>query len=408
MANGHPAGQLYLPHWRYRPKLKGLSGIYINTAIRNLANSLIGIFIPIYIYKITGNFALVFLFYAIFRLATIVTTIPAAKIINKIGPDLSMFISSITRSIYFILLILAKTSSLSLWLAPVFGGITALYWLSYHSAFSSQSKKKRLSRQVANLSNITRLATIFAPLLGGFIADQLGFQVLFPAGVLLLVASSLPIFLDEYNKKERVLPLPKLEKEIFSQKNKNLFFAYFFQGIHGNVTGIAWPLILYLFLPNLEKIGGLTTFTLIISLITVNWFSRRINQFKILPFSLGNIARSLLWLLRGITVNPLLIIFSDPVFQVSSVFVNLPHNILLYQLGKKNSLSFFVQRELALHMGTFVSSLLTFFILFHGFSWPIVTLLAVWGINLSTIFMTKYSQTTKPPFEKFKIKLARL
>jgi len=392
MANGHPASSIYQPHWRYPPKLKGLSGIYLNAAIRNLAFGLMSIFIPIYIYKIAGSLASVFLFFSIWQAVQLVAIVPVAKLISKIGPDISMLTSNITRSIYLIFLVLAASSPLFLWAAPIFGSITVpLYWLPYHTAFSSQSKRKKLSRQLAAISNITRLATIFAPLLGGFIADKFGFGALFPIGIFLLIASSLPIFLDEYNKKEPIYSLPELGKYTLAPKNRGLFTAFLFQGIESVANSTAWPLILYFALPDLEKIGELTTFTLIVSLITINWLAKRLNQFETVPLVLGNIIKSFAWLLRAITASPLLISVSDPIYQLASIPVDLPYNILIYQQGEKHSLSFFVERELAIHGGAFLSSFIIFLLLFFGIPWPAIALLAIWGVNLMTIFLIKFA-----------------
>lgn len=152
--NGHPVNNLFLPHWSLTAKLKGLSGIYLNVAMRNFAFGLISIFIPIYLYKITNSLVNVFLFYSIWRLIQIATTIPIAKLISRIGPDLSMLLSNLTRSIYLVLITYARTSPTCLWIAPLFGALTVpLYFLPYHTAFASESKSGRLSKQLAKISD---------------------------------------------------------------------------------------------------------------------------------------------------------------------------------------------------------------------------------------------------------------
>lgn len=406
--NGHPAEILHQSHWKYPVKLKGLSGIYLNTGLRNLAIGLVSVFVPIYIFQITNNLTLVFLYYTLFRFILVVSAFPAARLINKLGPDNVIFISSVVDSFRFICLALAKNNPFFLWSSTLLGGLSVpLYWLPYHTAFSHQSKKQRLSRQVAKITNITRLVTVFTPLIGGIIGQETSLALLFPIGVVFLVLASWPIFLDEYDQKEPAFSFSKIEKEIFSQKNKNLFLAFFFQGFHATVNTIAWPILLYLALPNLEAIGGLTTFTLIACLITINLMARKINRFKLKPFIFGTASRTLIWILRGIFFNPLLIILSDPLYQVASVFVNLPYNLLIYHQGKKKSLSFFVERELALHAGTFFCSLFIFLALLSGFSFSIVILFAIIGINLSAFYLAKFkSQELKK--KHFRIKLIGL
>jgi len=406
--NGHSSHFLTLPHWNYPVKLKGLSGLYLNTVFRNVANGLIGIFIPIYVYKIIGDYSLVFLYYAIFRLSATLATVPVAFWIHKVGPDISMLFSNFARSGYFALLIAAKFSPSLIWLAPIFGGSAIpLYWLPYHTAFAKADKKGKIQKQVTQLSNITRLVAIATPLAGGFIAQQLGFNVLFPMGIVLLLASTIPVFLDEYNKKTKTIPLEKMTKEILLPQNKNLFLAFFFEGFRIVADAVAWPLMLYLALPQLEEIGGLKTFTLLLSLILVNLCARKIKKFKVAPLALGNIGRSILWTIRGISLFPVTAVLSDPAYELATVFVNFPYNLLVYQTGKEKSLSFFTERELAISSGTFSACLLAYFLLKGGFSWPAIVLLAIWGIGLSTFFMTRHKQENLK-LKYFKIKVCRL
>ena len=409
MPNGHPAATFHLPHWRYPAKLKGLSGIYINTAIRGMAFGLIGIFIPIYIYKLTGSLAHVFLFYLIRNLVMMFTVVPSAKLISKIGPDNSMFISNITASLFLICLTVGNNVPLILWLAPIFTAITInLYWLSYNSAFSSVSKNKKLSKEIANVSNISRIVSVFAPLIGGFIATEMGFQPLLLVGVLLLIISTLPIFLDEYNKREKICSFEKVEKDLLKSKERPLFLSFFFQGFSITIDVIVWPIILYTFLPNLEKIGGLTTLTLLITLFVVNWLSRRINRFHLTSFVSGNIGRSFVWLVRGISFNPFLIAATDPIYQASSIFVDLPRSIMLFRLGKRSPLSFFTKRELCLHAGRITATLLIFILLIIGLPWKIVIFLVIGGLAITTFFINQYHKTRKYPPIDFRPKFTRL
>ncbi len=383
---------LHLPHWSYPPKLKGLSGIYLNTALRNLSIQLTGIFIPIYIYQITNKLEDVFLFYILWRLVLIVATIPIAKFISKKGPDISMLISNLTRSVYLILLTFAPENINLLWAASIFGALTTpLYWIPYHTAFSAQTKEKKISTQVAKINTLTKLACVTAPLLGGVVADQFGFKALFPLGIVLLVISTLPIFMDTYNKKEFVYPRKRLQKAITRPWNKYLFSSSFFRGFINTVDDIVWPLLLFLTIPNLEKVGGITTATLLISVLVVNWASRIITKFKPLPFNLGCAVGNVVWIGRTIFTNPLFIALSNPIYQISQIFTTLPLNNLVYSLGKERSLSFFVEREVIINVGRLISCLLIFFALrTNSNCWRYIPLIAVAASLLSNKYVLKF------------------
>lgn len=407
--NGHPANLLYLPHWDYHPKLKGLSGIYLNTAFRNLAFGLLGIFIPIYIYQTTHSVTDVFLFYFIHRLVTLVTVYPTAKLIHRVGPDITMLLSSFLTAIYFTFLSLLQNIPGLIWLAPVFGGLKLnLHWLPYHTAFAEVTKEKDLSEAISNVSNIARLIKTLAPFVGGVVAVQLGFPSLLLMCVLLLVVSSLPVFLDEYNKKEKVQPLKKLLQGFYKTKNKMLFFNFFFQGFRIAIDGAIWPLIIYAVIPDLEKIGGITTITLFVSFITVRWIGNKLKHFKIQPAVGGNVARSFIWLIRAITNHPLIIALTDPFYQFATIFVKIPRKILVYQIGKRQKLNFFTQRGLALSLGRVISLGLVFLLLKTGFPWKLIPLLPTASITLGNFYLYQFSKAQKSLLEKFRIKLTRL
>ncbi len=405
----YPASFLTLPHWRYRPQLKGLTGIYLSITIRRIAFGLLGIFIPIYIYQLTGNLNFVLLFYLIRATTYFLTTIPAAKLIGKIGPDATMFLSTLAAGIYLCLLILAPELNNALWLAPIFSALsTNLYWLPYHTAFSTIGKSDNLPENIRKNSTLARLANVFSPLIGGIIAAQFGFTPLFLISIFLLIVSNLPLFLDNYNRHEPLYNFKHLKQTMREKGNRLLFLSFIFQGMRSAIDGVVWPLILFLAIPSLTKIGGLTTITLFFSLILINTLSKIIKKFQWPIFGLGCLGRSAVWATRAVIPQPLIIALSDPLYQLSSVFVDIPRNFLIYQKGREDRLNFFTQRELSVHLGRFISLAIILFAFLLGLSWPIATLISIWAITLASLFIYKYSQQSRGIIHRFKAKFGRL
>jgi hypothetical protein len=405
----HPASFLTLPHWNYRPQLKGLSGIYLSIIIRRLAFGVLGLFIPIYIYQLTGDLKLVLLYYLFRALFFVITTLPIAKLVGKIGPDANMLLSTITAAIYFGLLILAEQLPAALWLAPFFSAIkTNLYWLPYHTAFSTVGKKENLNNDLRKASSIARLVKAFAPLLGGVIAAQFGFTPLFIISIILLLVSALPIFLDGYNRHEPLYNFSKLKRTMLKKENKPLFLSFVFQGTRMALDGIIWPLILFLAIPSLTKIGGLTTITLLVSLLVINVASKYITEFKWPVFGIGSLGRNIVWAIRGVVPFPLIIAITDPIYQLSSIFVNLPRQLLIYRKGRQGKLNFFTQREMCIHLGRFLGLAVVLTGILAGLSWPIAALVAVWAITLGSLFTYQYSQQSRGIISKFKAQFGRL
>ncbi len=407
--NGHPANLSYLPHWNYLPKLKGLSGIYLNTAIRDFAFGVLGILIPIYIYQTTHSLSSAILFYLIHRIATLIAAYPTAKIISKFGPDFSMFISSFIAAIYLTFLSMLPDTPNLIWITALLGGIQlTLHWLPYHTAFSSVTKEKNLIKNITNASTLSQLVRTLAPLAGGFFAARFGFPSLLLASVLLLTVSTLPIFLDEYNHKNDLMPFKNLISGIFKSKKRNLNCVFFFRGFRIAIDGAIWPLVLYSVITNFTQIGGLTTLSLLIAFIGNQWISRKLKHFKYKPFAAGNLVKSTLWLLRAAASQPLIVALTDPIYQLATLFVNIPRTILVYQLGKRQKLNFFTQREFVLSAGRVAALLLVFLFIKAGLPWKLIPLLPIGGITMDNYFMYQYSKRQKGLLEQFRIKLTRL
>ena len=120
-----------------------LNELYASIAIRSFAISLIGIFIPIYLYQIGYSFSLIFFFFALSAIFKAIFIFPSAKISYKIGLKHSMLLSMPFLIIFFVLMFSLERFNWSIWFVTIFLGIhTALFWFSYHTDFSKFSRRK--------------------------------------------------------------------------------------------------------------------------------------------------------------------------------------------------------------------------------------------------------------------------
>ena len=81
-------------------KLKGETGVYLSTLFRSLGMRLVFIFIPIYIYKLTGKLESAFLFFGLYHLSVLLSVMPAGWVIQKIGVDWGSAIGTIFRALF--------------------------------------------------------------------------------------------------------------------------------------------------------------------------------------------------------------------------------------------------------------------------------------------------------------------
>ena len=95
--------QIELPVGKGR--LPGYAGLFLSAAFFNLGMSLISLFIPLYVYSLTGRLATVFVFYALYHLIVFLAVYPTAVLVRKIGVDLVGFIGVVIRALFIYCLV---------------------------------------------------------------------------------------------------------------------------------------------------------------------------------------------------------------------------------------------------------------------------------------------------------------
>lgn len=372
-------------------KFDGLSGVYSTSVLQEVANGLIKLFVPIYIYTLSQNLMPIFIFQLIFRFSLMAATYPTTKLIKIFGPDKIMFVSNFFQIGYFSLLILAKLNPSLVYLSALLSGIAiSFFWIPYHLSFSSLGDKEKFPKQIAKMQTLTKIASVTTPLIGGLIAERIGFNFLLFLGSFILVLSSGPMMLDNYNQKTDILPFFQILKKIFYSAEKKLYIAYFFDGFRISIDNNFWPIVLFSIIPNLDKIGGLKTISLLLFLIITNLLGHSLSRFHLSSFIGGNTARSFLWTIRGLNFSPLITIITEPAYKIASIFYKLPQKTLTYELGKKRLANFFTAREWSIGSGIITADILALSIILSKLPDLSISAIAILGITLSSVFMSAY------------------
>ncbi len=383
MPNESHHSQTHLLHTPRFKKLPGLMGLYLNASLRTFSISLTGIFIPIYIYQQTQDLSATLLFFLLWQFTRIVTIIPISALISRIGPDISNLLSGLCRASYLFLLILAPKYPVLLFPSAILGAITVpLYWLPYHLAFSRQSNKNKVGKQIGNISFLQRTASALAPFAGGLITALFGFNAIYTIAIIILFLSSVPILFDEYDQKD---PWPGLQKIIRGQKDGGLSKytkAFFGNGMEAGFYGFIWPVFLYVFVKDLKIIGLISTVSLIATLFAVKYAGSIAQKKTKKMIKLGTISMSSNLILRTFLLSPPFLFLGDVLYQLSSVFVWIPFNSYVYSSPKKNTYVYFIDREISMVSGKFLGILIAFAFVKLGISLPFLSLLGVFGLFL--------------------------
>lgn len=378
-----------LPHWNYRPVLKGLSGIYFNASFRVLAIGMSGLFIPLFLLEVSKDISIVFLFYLLSQLIQIFVIFPLNRVVSKIGPDWSMALGAVAEITFLICLYFSSFNPVFIWLASFFASLVVpLYWFPYHLAFTSKCSGRNLGKQIGVVSGISRLVGSFAPFMGGLIITRWGYSSLWFFTIAIMLLSIIPLFIDQYDKKENPAKLKNVITGLRNKKYKPLVISFVGVGIESVVYGILWPIFVFLNLKRLDLLGAISSITLLASLLLVFWTGKKSskNSKKLIKF--GVKINSFNWLIKAFFTSAFWLTVFDVIYKMASILIWIPFDVLFYKEAKTNLVEVIMIREISIRIGVLVGIILSWLVYEFLHSWVVLFAIA----SLSIIFIGKIAE----------------
>lgn len=371
--------------------LPGYSGLYLSSGFRDLGMNLIGLFVPLYVLKITGSVTSIFLFYAVYHFGVIVSDYPVAFLVKWLGIDLIGFLGALVRAGFVFLLIQAEGEPFFLWLAAAVWGVTvSLTWLPFHWAFTvAEGDDGKYGKEVSRYRMVGKMAQLLGPLAGGMIVATLGFKSLFWLAMVLLVASGLPLFLDRVRGRGMRLSWEKMKGHLRRRKQAKFWLSFVGGELESVVLGLAWPLFIFLAVQNYEVLGLIKSAATLVSIVLVWFLGKWIDRKGKGILHLGTLVNAFNILLRSFLVSPFALFLVDSVYGMTSDLVITPFDSAFYEEAiKMRKLEFIVEREFVIHAsGVMVCLVLAVLFLFEiGWFW--IFLLAVVGVLMRNYILS--------------------
>ena len=377
--------------------------IYTTNTIFGLAQSLIGIFIPIYIYNLAGDYPIfsenemtngfiwVISYYVIVSAITILSILIFNEFIFEWSLKKTIFISKLFLIACYSCLSLGENNLYLIFLGAVFNGIhTTFYWIPYHIFFVKRvdDGDEKYGTETGKRDFLSGLASTLGPLLGALIIAQLGFPLVYAFVIILLLLATLPIiiFVDERGHRKHSL------KDVFNNFLKNRDYLETTVALGGSITSniiyiIFWSLMLYFGLKSYVEIGMITTLSGILAVAFMLFIGKMIDKKrKIGIHSFGVLVNSLLHLTRPFFSSLGFLYVNGILDNINSPFYNVPFNAAVYEKSLGASVSdFLVYRELVLHGIRLIVLVLIGLILFFTNSWMWVFFLGGLGSALTIL-----------------------
>lgn len=340
-----------------------MSDFYISMAIRAFAFSMISVFIPLLLFEQGYTMVEIFLFYALVTGSHAMLVAPVAKLSSRIG-----FRTLMGASVPFLLLFywgIYDQHIPLLLLALTLGVQRALFWTGYHMHFVVSGSKRHTGRQLSVTSAVMAFTKAFSPFVGGMVLASAGFSSLFVVVAILLLLSVIPLFLSPDHHLKGGFDL----KTAFHGRRKRQIWALMGYGFEGNATLILWPLIIYfLITDNFTIIGGLTSVSIVVSIVITLFIGRATDKFpRHHVLRIGSVANALIWLGRSLVTTAGGVFFVDAIGSVTRTMIILPFNSICYDRARseRERAGYIVFREIVIN----ISACLLFVILMIGWSY---------------------------------------
>ncbi len=313
---------------------KEMNEMYVSVFLMNLAESMIGIFVPIYLFSLKYSVAEILLFFLIGQLGSVLFALPVARLVAKFGAKHSILISVPFLLAYYFGLRLLPNFNWLFFIIPL--GITfrsLFYNFGFELNYLDHCDRRRVGKDLSLFAVFSFAAAIVAPLAGGLVIAFAGYGTMFIIGSIILFLSVWPLFLT--NDKCRQIDFSNKDIIKMLRQKGNIGMALSFVGyaVESNIGRVIWPVFLIIALGTAQKVGYLASIAAFLTIIVVylagRW-SDRIGSFKLLRW--GTVLYFFGWLGCLFSDSALRIFAVNSFKDMSQRFLLLPWQSAFYRV----------------------------------------------------------------------------
>jgi MFS family permease len=326
-----------------------LNELYASVFIKALAQSLITIFVPIYLFQLGFEIFHIALYFLIYILV-ITVSMPFGMFFNsKIGIKKTLALGTLIMIGYYYLLNLIQSGFPYEIVAIISGVSTGIYFAAFHIEFAKFSNKGGEGKDLSMLAIIGVIIGILGPITGAFIISNLSFNFIFKLVSGMLFISIFPLFLSNDLK----VPFEFSPRKIMRADSKRKAIAYNAEAIRGIVGFYFWPLFIFLTLNNILSLGLIISISSAFAIFILAYIGKLTDRDKNTVLKLGVLLNAPAWILRIFLVSPLGIFFVNFYGNITGAMIGIPFNKIVYSKAKKskNLVNYFLFREFSLLPG---------------------------------------------------------
>jgi len=335
--------------------------LYVSIGIKALAQSIIQIFIPIYLYQLGFSISTIALYYIFFFFSVTFFMYFSMRLNYHLGLKKVLAIGTLILLGYYFLLDQLSNGRIHYSIvAIVYGMSMAVYYSSFHIYFTKFSDKKHEATEISIIRALFRFAAIIGPLVGALLITRGSFRASFITVSILLLISIIPLFYS----KDKKIKNPKISiKNILKSDTKKKGISYIASGILGVTIGVLWPLFIYLNIGKVISLGIIISIGSTITIFFLFLIGKLADKHKRKVLKVGVYSHSITWPIRLFFLTPVGIFIMNLLSGITMLMIDLPFSKMIYEKGKKsNSIAnYFLFREMNLQIGRLTVLLVAFF-----------------------------------------------
>jgi MFS family permease len=339
---------------------KKLDEIYFSVFFKSLGESLISIFIPVYLIVLGYNLIDVGIYFAIFYCTFLIIS-PLGMFFNhRIGIKKTMAIGMAISLIYFYFLHLLS-SGFSYYIAAIIYGISSgIYFAAFHVEFAKSTINKKEAENTSLLSVLTLIAESLGPLIGALFITQISFNFLFLISGAVFFISIIPlVFTKDFKISHEKLKL----KEIATSDTDEKAWSYKATGVIYATLGIFWPLFIYLSVNNFISLGWIVSAASFFNILFLFFIGKISDKYPEKTLKAGVFTTAPIFILRLFFLSTTGLFITNLIGFASFYAIDIPFSKIIYRTAKKSKqiCSYFLFRQLHMFAGRILVCLVIIF-----------------------------------------------
>lgn len=322
-----------------RERWRGFFGLYFGRIVMAVSGGLLGVFFPIFLFKLfDGNIHLVVLYYILGSAPYLFLVAFGAQFLNKFGFRKALVLASLAAALlntayYFT----TPENMLALLPASLFALLVfrLLFWIPYHVDFAIFTQTGKRGGQVGLLLGTITLLGVIGPMAAGVLIEHFSMGILFAISIVAYVLGIIPFALVPRTNERFIWNYRETWHALFSKRNRAVIVASIAAGADDIIGVVIWPIFIFLLLDgNYFQVGALSSFivavTVLFQLLLGNILDKKGDKHQILKT--GSILYALGWIIKIFVATAFQIFVAGIYHKVTKVVTDTSYDAIFYEL----------------------------------------------------------------------------